>query len=111
MGVRLAKAMSPKPSTIGLRPLIEVASPTPSAVTSGTVTRSLRNAPEAAYTLCSDGAGTAKPSSQWHRLRRTELRSVRCASALTSVISGVSPMGYSVAMGPAALSAPYSRSS
>ena len=37
MGVRLANAISPKPSTIGLRPRIEVASPTPNAVTSGTV--------------------------------------------------------------------------
>ena len=37
MGVRLANAMSPKPSIMGLRPLIDVASPTPRAVTSGTV--------------------------------------------------------------------------
>ena len=74
-------------------------------------TPSLRNVPGTADIRCSHGAGTAKPSDQPHRLRRTELRSVRCASALTSVISGVSPMGYSVAMGPAALSAPYSRSS
>ena len=37
IGVRLAKAMSPKPSTIGLRPRIDDAKPTPSAVTSGTV--------------------------------------------------------------------------
>ncbi len=38
IGVREAKAISPKPSIIGLRPLIELASPMPSAATSGTVT-------------------------------------------------------------------------
>jgi len=37
MGLRLAKAISPKPSSIGFRPLMEVANPTPKAVTSGTV--------------------------------------------------------------------------
>ena len=37
IGVRDAKAINPKPSSIGLRPLIDEASPTPSAVTSGTV--------------------------------------------------------------------------
>ncbi len=37
MGIKLANAISPNPSTIGLRPLITPASPTPSAVTSGTV--------------------------------------------------------------------------
>ena len=37
IGLRLAKAMSPKPSIIGLRPLMDLASPTPSAVTRGTV--------------------------------------------------------------------------
>ena len=37
IGVRLAKAIRPKPSIMGLRPRMDVASPTPSAVTSGTV--------------------------------------------------------------------------
>ena len=37
IGIRLAKAISPKPSIIGLRPLMAWARPTPSAVTSGTV--------------------------------------------------------------------------
>ena len=37
MGVRLAKAISPKPSSIGLRPRMLEARPTPSAVISGTV--------------------------------------------------------------------------
>ena len=37
IGVRLAKAISPNPSTIGLRPRMEVANPTPKAVTRGTV--------------------------------------------------------------------------
>ena len=48
---------------------------------------------------------------QPRRVRRTELRLRRCASALTRLNSGFSAIGYSVAMGPAALSAPYSRSS
>ena len=37
MGVSEAKAMSPNPSIMGFRPRIEEASPTPRAVTSGTV--------------------------------------------------------------------------
>lgn len=37
IGVKLAKAISPKPSTIGLLPLIHVARPTPRAATKGTV--------------------------------------------------------------------------
>ena len=37
IGIRLAKAIRPKPSIIGLRPLMALASPTPRAVTSGTV--------------------------------------------------------------------------
>ena len=37
MGVRLAKAMRPKPSSMGLRPRMVDASPTPRAVMSGTV--------------------------------------------------------------------------
>jgi len=38
IGVRLAKAISPKPSIIGLRPRIADERPMPSAATSGTVT-------------------------------------------------------------------------
>ena len=37
IGSNDANAINPKPSTIGLRPLIEDANPIPSAVTSGTV--------------------------------------------------------------------------
>ena len=46
MGVRLASAISPKPSIIGLRPLIICARPTPSAVTSGTVIVEVVTPPE-----------------------------------------------------------------
>ena len=52
-----------------------------------------------------------RPVGQARRVSRTELRPGRCTSALTRLSNGVSPIGYSVAMGPAALSAPYSRSS
>ena len=38
IGVSEANAIRPKPSVIALRPLSELARPTPSAVTSGTVT-------------------------------------------------------------------------
>ena len=38
MGASAAKAMRPNPSTMGLRPLMVLARPTPSAVTKGTVT-------------------------------------------------------------------------
>ncbi len=38
IGSSEAKAISPKPSIIGSRPGVRSASPTPSAVTSGTVT-------------------------------------------------------------------------
>ena len=37
IGVNDANAIKPKPSTMGLRPLILEANPTPKAVTSGTV--------------------------------------------------------------------------
>jgi len=37
IGLRLARAIKPKPSNIGFLPRIEVASPTPKAVTKGTV--------------------------------------------------------------------------
>jgi len=37
MGVKLAKAISPKPSAIGLLPLMEEANPMPKAATNGTV--------------------------------------------------------------------------
>ena len=46
MGVSEAKAIRPKPSTIGLRPLIELANPTPSAVTRGTVMVEVVTPPE-----------------------------------------------------------------
>ena len=46
MGVSEAKAIRPKPSVMGLRPLILSASPTPSAVTSGTVTVEVVTPPE-----------------------------------------------------------------
>ena len=45
-GVSEAKAIRPKPSIIGLRPRIEDASPTPSAVTSGTVIVDVVTPPE-----------------------------------------------------------------
>ena len=37
IGLRLARAIKPKPSSIGFLPRIEVANPTPKAVTKGTV--------------------------------------------------------------------------
>jgi hypothetical protein len=46
MGVREAKAISPKPSSMGLLPLMADASPTPSAVTSGTVIVDVVTPPE-----------------------------------------------------------------
>ena len=46
MGNNEAKAIKPKPSTIGLRPLIDDASPIPSAVTSGTVIVEVVTPPE-----------------------------------------------------------------
>ncbi len=46
MGVRLAKAINPNPSTIGLLPLIQEASPTPSAATKGTVIVDVVTPPE-----------------------------------------------------------------
>ena len=46
IGVSDAKAISPKPSSIGFRFLSELASPTPSAVTSGTVTVDVVTPPE-----------------------------------------------------------------
>ena len=46
IGVKDAKAISPNPSIIGLRPLIELASPTPSAVTKGTVIVEVVTPPE-----------------------------------------------------------------
>jgi hypothetical protein len=46
IGVSDAKAISPKPSTIGLRPSMLEASPTPSAVTSGTVMVDVVTPPE-----------------------------------------------------------------
>ena len=46
IGVRLAKAISPKPSTMGLLPLIQVASPTPRAATKGTVIVDVVTPPE-----------------------------------------------------------------
>ena len=46
IGMRLAKAIRPKPSSNGLRPRITVASPTPSAVTRGTVMVEVVTPPE-----------------------------------------------------------------
>jgi hypothetical protein len=46
IGVKEAKAMSPKPSVIGLRPLMLEAKPTPRAVTKGTVTVEVVTPPE-----------------------------------------------------------------
>ncbi len=46
IGVNTAKAMRPKPSTIGLRPSILEANPTPRAVTSGTVMVDVVTPPE-----------------------------------------------------------------
>jgi len=46
IGVNDARAIMPKPSTSGLRPRIEVARPTPRAVTSGTVTVDVVTPPE-----------------------------------------------------------------
>ncbi len=46
IGVKDAKAMSPNPSVIGLRPRIEDASPTPRAVTMGTVIVEVVTPPE-----------------------------------------------------------------
>ena len=46
IGVREARAISPKPSIIGLRPRMEEARPTPNAVTSGTVMVEVVTPPE-----------------------------------------------------------------
>ncbi len=46
MGVKLAKAISPKPSTMGLLPLIQEASPTPRDATRGTVIVEVVTPPE-----------------------------------------------------------------
>ena len=46
MGVSDAKAMSPKPSIMGLRPSMLEASPTPRAVTRGTVMVEVVTPPE-----------------------------------------------------------------
>ena len=46
IGEMLAKAMSPKPSIMGLRPGVFIARPTPSAVTRGTVTVDVVTPPE-----------------------------------------------------------------
>lgn len=46
IGVSEAKAIKPKPSIIGLRPLILEAKPTPSAVTRGTVMVEVVTPPE-----------------------------------------------------------------
>ncbi len=46
IGVKLAKAINPNPSTIGLLPLIAVAKPTPRAATKGTVMVEVVTPPE-----------------------------------------------------------------
>ena len=46
IGVKLAKAINPKPSTMGLLPLILVARPTPRAATKGTVIVDVVTPPE-----------------------------------------------------------------
>jgi hypothetical protein len=46
IGVNEAKAIKPKPSIIGFRPLIAEANPTPSAVTNGTVMVDVVTPPE-----------------------------------------------------------------
>jgi len=46
MGNRLAKAISPKPSSMGLRPGTVLASPKPNAATNGTVTVDVVTPPE-----------------------------------------------------------------
>ncbi len=46
IGVKLAKAISPNPSIIGLLPLILVAKPTPRATTKGTVIVEVVTPPE-----------------------------------------------------------------
>ncbi len=46
IGVKLAKAIRPKPSTMGFLPLIQLASPTPRAATNGTVIVDVVTPPE-----------------------------------------------------------------
>ncbi len=57
MGVKLAKAISPKPSTMGFLPRILEASPTPRAATKGTVIVEVVTPPESkAIPTISSGA-------------------------------------------------------
>ena len=74
-----------------------------------TMTIGARSRKAPAVRRMSTARALAAVPGQPHRVSRTELRSRRWVSALTRLNSGVSPIGYSVAMGPAALSAPYSR--